>query len=61
MRRRFHVFQAFSCAVQLDAENSAAWTDLGGLYESQRQYKDALYCFKKAVQFNPGNYYSFCS
>lgn len=41
--------------MQLDPENSAAWTDLGGLYESQRQYKDALYCFKKAVQYNPGN------
>lgn len=46
--------QAFVCAVELDAEHSAAWTDLGQLYEIHHQFEDALNCYKQAVKFNPG-------
>jgi len=41
--------QAYICAVQLDRSHSAAWTDLGILYESCGQPKDALVCYRNAV------------
>ncbi len=42
------VFQAFICAVQLDPTHVEAWIDLGVLYESKRQFKDAFKCFHRA-------------
>ena len=48
--------QAFVCAVELDAEHSAAWTDLGQLYEINSRFEDALTCYKQAVKFNPGEF-----
>jgi tetratricopeptide (TPR) repeat protein len=48
--------QAYICAVQLDGHHSAAWTDLGWLYEVHQQFDDALQCFKKAVKYKPGVY-----
>ncbi|EYC10939.1 hypothetical protein Y032_0053g2382 [Ancylostoma ceylanicum] len=46
--------QAFVCAVELDPEHSAAWTNLGVLYEVHAQFNDALACFRNAIKFNPG-------
>lgn len=48
--------QAYICAVQLDKSHTAAWTDLGILYESCSQPKDALTCYIKATKNakNPG-------
>ena len=40
--------QAYICAVQLDEKHSAAWTNLGILYESVNQPRDALVCYLKA-------------
>jgi tetratricopeptide (TPR) repeat protein len=48
--------QAYICAVQLDRSHSAAWTDLGILYESCSQPKDALVCYKKAVETSKCTY-----
>ena len=42
------IFQAFICAVQLDPTHVEAWIDLGVLYESKRQFKDAFKCFHRA-------------
>ena len=44
--------QAYICAVQLNKNHSAAWTNLGLLYESTRQPKDALVCYKNAKVTN---------
>ena len=41
--------QAFVCAVQINPTHSTAWTNLGRLYESHSFYRDANYCYKKAV------------
>lgn len=40
--------QAFVCAVQLEPTHTAAWTDLGLLYEQFNQFHDALSCYKAA-------------
>ena len=40
--------QAYICAVQLDKSHTASWTDLGILYESCNQPKDALACYLNA-------------
>lgn len=37
--------QAYICAVQLDKGHSAAWTNLGSLYESCQMPKDAFACY----------------
>ena len=37
--------QAYICAVQLDKSHTAAWTDLGILYETCNQPKDAYTCY----------------
>ena len=44
--------QAYICAVQLDRSHSAAWTDLGILYETVDQPSDALTCYLNAAR-NP--------
>lgn len=44
--------QAYICAVQLDKSHTAAWTDLGILYESCNQPKDALTCYLNAAKIN---------
>ena len=41
--------QAFICAIQLSQTHNQAWACLGKLYENHFQYKEALYCYKKAV------------
>lgn len=41
--------QAYFCAVQLDKCHVAAWANLGTLYETMQQYKEALKCYKNAV------------
>lgn len=46
--------QAYICAVQLDETHSAAWTDLGLLYETFKQPKDALTCYLKATKTAKG-------
>ena len=46
--------QAYICAVQLEKSHTAAWTDLGILYESCNQPKDALTCYKNASKTNKG-------
>ena len=38
----------------MDERYSAAWVDLGSLYESFRQFNEALFCYKKALKYNPG-------
>ena len=42
--------QAYICAVQLDKSHNAAWTDLGILYETCNQPKDALTCYVAAAK-----------
>lgn len=42
--------QAYICAVQLDKGHSAAWTNLGILYESCGQPRDAYACYLNATK-----------
>lgn len=42
--------QAYICAVQLDKGHSAAWTNLGILYESCGQPRDAFACYLNATK-----------
>ena len=42
--------QAYICAVQLEKDHTAAWTDLGILYESCSRLDDALTCYKNAAK-----------
>jgi histone demethylase len=48
--------QAYICAVQLEKGHTAAWTDLGILYESVSQPRDALTCYINATKFTKGVY-----
>lgn len=48
----YGALQAYICAVQLDKSHSAAWTNLGILYESVSQPKDALACYVNASRGN---------
>lgn len=43
--------QAYICAVQLDKTHRAAWTNLGILYESCSQPRDALACYLNATRY----------
>jgi len=47
--------QAYFCACQLDRKHVAAWTNLGVLYESMGQYKEALKCYQNAVSSDKNN------
>lgn len=42
--------QAYICAVQLDKDHKAAWTNLGILYESCGQLRDAYACYLNATK-----------
>lgn len=42
--------QAYICAVQLDKSHSAAWTNLGILYETCGQPRDAYACYLNATK-----------
>lgn len=42
--------QAYICAVQLDKSHTAAWTNLGILYESCNQPRDAHACYVNATR-----------
>ena len=42
--------QAYICAVQLDKGHTAAWTNLGVLYESCSQARDAYACYLNATR-----------
>lgn len=42
--------QAYICAVQLDKSHTAAWTNLGILYESCSQPRDAYACYLNATR-----------
>lgn len=44
--------QAYICAVQLDKTHRAAWTNLGILYESCSQPRDALACYLNATRYS---------
>eukprot|EP00116_Pleurobrachia_bachei_P007079 sb/3467341/ len=44
--------QAYICAVQIDSSHSAAWTNLGILYEQNMQPGDAMVCYKKAIELS---------
>lgn len=46
--------QAYICAVQLDKSHSAAWTNLGILYESCNQPRDAYACYLNATKNSDG-------
>ena len=48
--------QAYICAVQLDKTHTAAWTNLGLLYEANSQLKDALHCYQNSVNTDPSKY-----
>ena len=52
--------QAYICAVQLDRSHSAAWTDLGILYESCGQPKDALVCYRNTIETAKSASRRFC-
>ena len=41
--------QAYICSVQLDKGHTAAWTNLGILYETAHQFQDALKCYCNAA------------
>ena len=45
--------QAYICAVQFDKDHEAAWSNLGILYESVNQPRDALGCYLNATKKNP--------
>jgi histone demethylase len=38
------------CAVQLDDNHVAAWTDLGVLYETSSHFQDAMVCYNNALK-----------
>ncbi len=40
--------QAYICAVQLDNSHTAAWSDLGVLYEGNHRPQDAATCYTNA-------------
>lgn len=42
--------QAYICAVQLDKNHRAAWTNLGILYETCGQPRDAFACYLNAIK-----------
>lgn len=42
--------QAYICAVQLDKCHSAAWANLGILYESCNQARDAYACYANSIR-----------
>ena len=42
--------QAYVCAVQLDNNHVAAWTDLGVLYETAGHFQDAMVCYTNALK-----------
>lgn len=42
--------QAYICAVQLDKNHRAAWTNLGILYETCGQPRDAYACYLNAIR-----------
>lgn len=42
--------QAYICSVQLDKSHTAAWSNLGVLYESFNQPQDALKCYMNAAR-----------
>lgn len=42
--------QAYICSVQLDKSHSAAWMNLGVLFENCSQPQDALKCFLNAAR-----------
>lgn len=44
--------QAYICAVQLDKTHRAAWTNLGILYESCSQPRDAFACYLNATRYS---------
>lgn len=44
--------QAYICAVQLDKCHSAAWANLGILYESCGQARDAYACYLNSSRGN---------
>lgn len=44
--------QAYICAVQLDKTHRAAWTNLGILYESCSQPRDAFACYLNATKYS---------
>lgn len=44
--------QAYICAVQLDKTHRAAWTNLGILYESCSQPRDAYACYLNATKYS---------
>lgn len=46
--------QAYFCAVQLDKCHVQAWINLGVLYESTHQFKEALTCYTHAVNADTG-------
>lgn len=52
--------QAYICAVQLDKSHTAAWTDLGILYETCNQPKDAYTCYINGTR-NKGILHVSCS
>lgn len=46
--------QAYVCAVQLDKDHIAAWTNLAILYENCNQPQDALACYINASHCKKG-------
>ena len=47
--------QAYKQAVKQDPSNAFAWQKLGGLLEIQKRGKEALDCYRRAVQLDPGD------
>ena len=49
------VIEVLTQALELDENNSDAWTKLGRAYRQSQLYDDALRCYQKALQLDPNN------
>lgn len=47
--------QAYRQAIKQDPSHAFAWQKLGGLLEIQKRSKEALDCYRRAVQLDPGD------
>lgn len=47
--------QAYKQAIKQDPSHAFAWQKLGGLLEIQKRSKEALDCYRRAVQLDPGD------
>ena len=47
--------ESFTKTIDIDYDNFAAWSNLGGLLNSIGKHKDALMCFNQVIELEPNN------